>query len=120
LGHGDEGQDLFELDPRPLIAHLAARAGPPGRPCSEDRGALSLLFHAAIAESIVRGAVLMREETGMNTLCLSGGVFQNRLLCTLLLPRLEQQRFLIHRNRDIPAGDGGLAVGQAWYAGDGN
>ncbi len=113
LGRREDAPDMFHFDPRPLVAHIAQRVG------HDDPEALALLFHRAIADSIVRGAMMVREKTGINTLCISGGVFQNRLLWELVVPALEQGRFSIYRNRNVPPGDGGLALGQAWYAGEG-
>jgi hydrogenase maturation protein HypF len=48
----------------------------------------------------------------------SGGVFQNALLRRLLLPALERDGFSLFCNTRIPPGDGGLAVGQAWFLDD--
>ena len=98
----------FQLDSAPLIAHLAARrdADPPA--------ALALAFHGEVAAAALTGARAMRERTGLETLTLSGGVFQNMLLRALLLPLLERAGFRVYLNERIPPGDGGLAVGQAW------
>ncbi len=60
----------------------------------------------------------MRDVTGLNDLVISGGVFQNVLLRELLVPRLERAGFSVRSSVAIPPGDGGLAVGQAWYLDD--
>ena len=59
----------------------------------------------------------MRESTGINQIALSGGVFQNMLLAGILVPALAAEGFEVYTNRSIPPGDGGLAVGQAYYSG---
>ena len=100
---------LFLLDPRPLLAALLEG----GR--EERVPALSLLFHEAIALACVEGARRMRHHTGLSVLALSGGVFQNLLLRELLVPLLIKERFEVFLNIRAPAGDGGLAVGQAWF-----
>ncbi len=102
----------FLFDFRPLFRELV-------RSRSSERDSLSLLFHEAMASAIVRGASVLRERTGLSTLCLAGGVFQNALLWELILPALDRQNFTVCSNLAVPPGDGGLAVGQAWYAGDG-
>jgi hydrogenase maturation protein HypF len=76
---------------------------------------LALCFHEAIAMAAVEGARRMRRHTGVSRLALSGGVFQNILLRELLIPLLIKEGFEVFLNVRSPAGDGGLAVGQAWF-----
>jgi hydrogenase maturation protein HypF len=57
----------------------------------------------------------MRTHTGIPRLALSGGVFQNLLLREMLIPLLIKEGFEVFLNEEAPAGDGGLAVGQAWF-----
>jgi hydrogenase maturation protein HypF len=104
---GDER--LFLIDPRPMLARLHA-----GRE-SESVPALSLRFHEGIARAALEGARRMRGATGLATLALSGGVFQNLLLRELLVPLLINDGFEVFLNEQAPPGDGGLAVGQAWF-----
>jgi hydrogenase maturation protein HypF len=56
------------------------------------------------------------QETGLDTVALSGGCFQNRLLLGLLTARLRQVglRSLVHHR--VPCNDGGIALGQAVIA----
>jgi hydrogenase maturation protein HypF len=60
----------------------------------------------------------MRRATGLATLALSGGVFQNLLLREVLVPLLIKDGFEVLLNEKAPPGDGGLAVGQAWFEAD--
>ncbi|MBN1835508.1 MAG: carbamoyltransferase HypF [Spirochaetales bacterium] len=99
----------FRLDAAPLIAELARRR----RAVSPAR--LALEFHVEIASAAVKGALEMREQTGLNDLCLSGGVFQNVLLREILWPRLHSAGFRVYTNEQVPPGDGGLAIGQAYF-----
>jgi hydrogenase maturation protein HypF len=57
----------------------------------------------------------MRRTTGLRRIALSGGVFQNLLLQELLVPALRSQGFEVFRNRNVPPGDGGLALGQVYF-----
>ena len=48
---------------------------------------------------------------------LSGGVFQNVLLTTIVVPALERRGFEVFRHRKVPPNDGGIALGQLAVAG---
>ncbi|MFO7696091.1 MAG: hypothetical protein R6X16_02910, partial [Anaerolineae bacterium] len=73
-------------------------------------------FHVTVAELLVSVSGALRDDTGLQQVALSGGVFQNRLLLELVLPRLEAAglRPLLHRL--VPANDGGVSLGQAYVA----
>ena len=69
-------------------------------------------FHRSVAELLSMACCKAREKTGLNTVALSGGVFQNRLLLEQLMVRLEQMAFQVYINRCVPPNDGGLSLGQ--------
>jgi hydrogenase maturation protein HypF len=73
-------------------------------------------FHAAIAALLTNACIVARRDTGVNSVALSGGVFQNRLLLTSLRTRLEAANFRVYTNRRVPPNDGGLSLGQAVVA----
>ncbi len=54
-------------------------------------------------------------KTGCRTVALSGGVFQNRYLLERIVSRLEEGGYRVLINRQVPANDGGLALGQVLY-----
>ncbi len=104
-------EELFQIDPSPLLAELAQRAARPGF----TPGPSALLFHRAIALASLAGAREMRLRTGRAELVLSGGVFQNTLLLGLLAPALREDGFAVYTHHLLPPGDGGLAVGQVYF-----
>ena len=57
-----------------------------------------------------------RQAKGLNTVALSGGVFCNRFLTDRLIQLLKKDGFLVLYNRDFPANDGGISIGQAAIA----
>ncbi len=72
-------------------------------------------FHQALANSLVAMAKKLsrREEKRLTTIALSGGVFQNKILEKLVQIALEAEGFTVLIHRQVPANDGGLALGQA-------
>ncbi len=70
-------------------------------------------FHNTLLEIITTVAETVREETGITTVVLSGGVFQNAILLENSFTNLKERGFtpLIHQL--VPPNDGGIALGQA-------
>ena len=77
------------------------------------RAEIAASFHQAVANLVLRCCQIAREATGINTVGLSGGVFQNTTLLKLVTQALSQQEFEILTHRKVPPTDGGLALGQA-------
>lgn len=69
-------------------------------------------FHRSIAELLATTCFNAREQSGLNVVALSGGVFQNRLLLECLQARLERMAFQVYINRRVPPNDGGISFGQ--------
>ena len=69
-------------------------------------------FHHTIATLLARVCDEIREQTNLNIVALSGGVFQNRLLLEQLLNLLKERNFQVYINRCVPPNDGGLSLGQ--------
>lgn len=82
-------------------------------PTEETRARLAYGFHAALAGMLVSACVAVREQTGLQTAALSGGVFQNRLLVCMVRKKLEQLGFRVLVHHLIPPNDGGICIGQA-------
>jgi hydrogenase maturation protein HypF len=74
-------------------------------------------FHHGVAALIEAGCLLTRERSGLVTVALSGGVFQNRLLLRATVSRLEARGFRVLVHSRIPCNDGGISLGQAVVAG---
>jgi hydrogenase maturation protein HypF len=73
-------------------------------------------FHLTIAEVVLTVCRMLVEKTGVNRIALSGGVFQNRLLLELTIKKLEEEGMTVLVHHDVPANDGGIALGQAVIA----
>jgi len=77
---------------------------------------ISRRFHAGLAVMFVELAEKIREQTKLNRVCLSGGCFHNVLLFRLLLDGLRAKSFEVYFHSEVPAGDGGISLGQALIA----
>ncbi len=73
-------------------------------------------FHHSLAEILTGVCRRIADETGLRTVALSGGCFQNRLLLALSVARLEEAGFRVLIHRQVPCNDGGVSLGQAVLA----
>ena len=105
--------DMIEnqIDVRPVIREIVdeIKKGTPAE-------TISSTFHSTVAEMVAKVCSSLRDETGMNRVALSGGVFQNALLLTMALERLEASGFEVFRHSAVPTNDGGISLGQAVIA----
>lgn len=127
-GHGDEdevlaypldvtalnGPDLPVLDPRAMwdaiLADLMNQTPAP---------LIAARFHKSMARAIVAMAVQLagtQNARQFSTVALSGGCFQNRILFEAVVRGLEAESFVVLTHAQVPANDGGLALGQAAIA----
>lgn len=71
-------------------------------------------FHFALAQGFATLARQAAQRFAVDTIAFSGGVLHNRLLRQLLREQLHDFKLLMPQR--LPAGDGGLALGQAVIA----
>ena len=76
-------------------------------------------FHAGVADLVRDLAVLARERTGLGTVVLSGGVFQNVVLLRRVRAALHDEGMTVLVPSQLPPNDGGLAFGQVLVAAGG-
>jgi hydrogenase maturation protein HypF len=131
-----EGQAAVELEQLARVAGMPSSyparitPGPPFtvagsdlvRAAAEDLLAgqppdvISARFHHGVADLIVAGCDLLRESSGLGTVALSGGVFQNLLLLGTVTGLLEAAGFRVLTHSRVPPNDGGISLGQAVVA----
>jgi len=70
----------------------------------------------SVSRSIARGAINAAEEKGIDSIGISGGVSYNRVIVRTIRKYLNKHGFelLVHKN--VPNGDMGIPVGQAFIA----
>lgn len=82
-------------------------------------GIMSARFHKGLAKIIVtmvKKLTTEQEQRVINTVALTGGVFQNKILLEQVVSRLEKENYNVLIHQQVPANDGGLALGQAVIA----
>jgi hydrogenase maturation protein HypF len=73
-------------------------------------------FHqtlVAVTEALCQEA---RRATGLRTVCLGGGVFQNRRLAAAVIEALAAGEFVVYAGEQVPTNDGGISFGQSAIA----
>jgi hydrogenase maturation protein HypF len=81
-----------------------------------NASSVAMRFHNTVAIMARDVCLKIRGESGLNSVALSGGCFQNRLLLTKVSGLLGQCGFAVLTHKDVPANDGGISLGQAVIA----
>ena len=103
---------LLLLDPAPMWPALLADLS---RACSGSD--IASRFHRSLALAVVQTVQRLRADGPVfDTVVLSGGVMQNRVLLETLVRQLDLAGLNALTHRQVPAHDGGLALGQAVVA----
>ncbi|HEY8092353.1 MAG TPA: carbamoyltransferase HypF, partial [Acidimicrobiales bacterium] len=99
------------LDPTALVARLIQERDRGGPPATIAAG-----FHEAIGRASAALAADLARRRGLDTVALTGGVFQNARLTDVVEAALVEDGFTVLVHRTIPPNDGGISVGQAAIA----
>jgi len=83
----------------------------------KDKRTLASLFHNTIASGIRDAVVKISQSSNIKDVCLSGGVFQNRIFTEILFRRLSDAGLNLFLHRLLPPNDGGISFGQAVIGG---
>jgi hydrogenase maturation protein HypF len=104
----EEKDEIIEIDPKPLLYKL----------CLLRRNtavqSLALGFHYAVADMILIISSKIRKRYGINSIALSGGVFQNCVLTEQTCKLLRENGFMVYYNLAVPPNDGGISLGQTY------
>lgn len=77
---------------------------------------ISAKFHNGVLKLALDVCQRLRDETGLNTVAISGGVWQNKRLIKNIIPALEKAGFSPLWHHQVPTNDGGVALGQLMTA----
>jgi len=106
----DRSREPMQIDLRPATRAAVddiVRGAPPGR--------ISARFHGALARATVTVVRALMERREPLPVVLTGGVFHNARLTAEIQENLSNE-YEVLRHRDVPPGDGGIALGQALIA----
>jgi hydrogenase maturation protein HypF len=93
----------FDTMLKEIIADFSARV---------DNSIIATKFHNTIISVIFESVKRLREQSGINKVVLSGGVFQNRYLLEGTINVLTRHHFEVYAHESVPSNDGGIALGQ--------
>jgi len=100
--------DLPVLDPAPLVATVIEE---------RDRGTpvpiVAAGFHASLGRAAAGLAAELAGRRALDTVALSGGVFQNARLTDVVEDELRRLGLEVLVHERVPPNDGGISVGQA-------
>jgi hydrogenase maturation protein HypF len=97
-----------ELDFRPLLAAVVE-----DRLRGRSAAEIARAFHRGLAAGLCRAAAAVADAHSLDTMVLSGGVFQNRLLLEEIA---AVTKLRVWTNAAVPPNDGGISLGQAALA----
>ncbi len=104
---------FLEIETGELVRWVVARRTAGGAVAEIAGG-----FHAALAGAVARACLELHEHgvVADDRVVLGGGVFQNDLFTSALVGRLTDGGLRVFLPREVPVGDGGIALGQAYVA----
>lgn len=82
----------------------------------EETGVIAAKFHNTVSRFALDICRRLRKIYGVNQVCLSGGVFQNRFLSRLMIGDLTGAGFRIYTHHQLPDNDGCVSYGQVILA----
>jgi hydrogenase maturation protein HypF len=99
------------INPLPMIRAIVADLK-----ASVSMGSIAARFHNSLVRMSLEACRQIRQETGLRTVAISGGVWQNMRLMNLTLPALEAEGFMPLIHTQLPPNDGCVSLGQAVVA----
>ena len=107
-----EGEDgVWVLDPVPLLSALNG-----ARAAGESVPELAAAFHESVVASTVEVVERIADQSGLRTVVLSGGCFQNARLLSGMRRELASRSFEVLTPLRLSPNDGAISYGQAAVA----
>ncbi len=103
--------EMMELDVSQVIRAIVDELN-----AGTSVGMIAARFHRTMAVMVVDIVARLAGESKLDTVVLSGGVFQNSLLLRMTVSALKEKDLKIFVSEKIPLNDGGISFGQAVVA----
>jgi hydrogenase maturation protein HypF len=81
-----------------------------------EKRIIAYRFHLTLARMIEKICLILRRETRINKVILSGGVFQNKLLLGLAFGLLCKRGFVVYSHKSLSSNDANISLGQVAIA----
>lgn len=101
----------YEIDLLPAFGQIVQDMG-----MGVSKGRISASFHDTLVHAFCAAALQISRDTRITTIVLSGGVFHNKRILTHMTHSLESKGLKVYTHSSVPAGDGGISLGQAVIA----
>jgi hydrogenase maturation protein HypF len=99
------------INPRPLFESLII-----DQQNNVSINKMAARFHNSIVQFSTNICTIIRKESGINSVALTGGVWQNKVLLDNTIKKLKKERFDVMIHHNVPTNDGGISLGQALIA----
>ena len=109
----NEALAFLGMEAKPFVRLVRAELAVDGSRRGKD---IARRFQRTVSAVTVDVCRRIATERGLNTVALSGGCFQNRMLLADVIPALEQEGFQVLTHHQVPCNDGGLSLGQVAVA----
>lgn len=106
-----EASGLWQIDPAPMWHSLLQDLQN-----AEPTGLIAARFHKGLAQAWADCVWRLAQEHNVKEVVLTGGVFQNVHLTAEVTRLLQQHQLNVLTHSQVPANDGGIALGQALIA----
>ncbi len=105
----------YLIDPAPVFRGIVSdlKSG-------QKKERIAYRFHLTVAQIILKTSLILRRQTHIEKIVLSGGVFQNNLLLCMALDLLYKEGFKVYKHEVLPCNDACIGLGQAVIAGFGS
>ena len=106
-----KAKENYIIDPRPMFRQIIA-----GLKTQSRKEEMAFRFHCTVAQMVCSTCLIVRKESKINRIVLSGGVFQNKLLLKETLDLLYKDKFEVFTHSRLPCNDACVSLGQALIA----